>query len=162
MKQTTLLIIICLAAALASCRSVRTVPVESVRTDTVVRIDTVVRTMEHFAVDTLRIREIVSVESRDSIAPVLDSLNRVIGYERWHWRESASESETLRSRLMASVDSILASSRALRLQYSQQPVVVHDPEHMRSWPEIILGALLGAMLGCTTLAVAYIRLGRKN
>lgn len=79
-------LLLCLvASSLTSCSRKVYVPVESVRetrvTDTVTRFRTLVIT------DTV-LQRIKETDLRyDSVAPILDSLNNVIGWGRWHFRE---------------------------------------------------------------------------
>lgn len=71
-----------------------------------VRTDTVVRVVDRLLTDTVSIRSEVYVLQQDSVAPIVDSLNRVIGWERWHWRERSSIDERERARLVAQIDSL--------------------------------------------------------
>lgn len=53
----------------------------------------------------------------DSIAPILDSLNRVIGWDRYHFRELTHMSEAERTRLLATIDSMrTVSADTVRVQ----------------------------------------------
>lgn len=80
------------------------VPVESVT----VRTDTVYKERVSVRVDTFASVQRVYVEKRDSIAPILDSLQRVIGFNRWHFVTERSSSDAERVSLMAQLDSLRA------------------------------------------------------
>lgn len=94
-------------ALTAACSCTRKVYTEQLRvqTDTVVKIH---YTVSH---DTVRISERLSSEVRDSIAPVLDSAGRVVAYDRWHWRYIGSQSQSDRSSLHTSLDSLKQSGQ---------------------------------------------------
>lgn len=84
------------------CTSTKYIPVESVtsRTDTVysvkVRVDSV-----------KSIERVYETDNRyDSVAPILDSLNRVIGWDRYHFREVTKINHRETERLKAQVDSL--------------------------------------------------------
>lgn len=88
---------------LCSCRTVREyVPLETViyRTDTLWEVKTV------YIHDSDATHTSERVSERDSIAPILDSLQRVIGWERWHWMETVRESTAEKARLLAVIDSL--------------------------------------------------------
>lgn len=96
--------IMLLCMCLGSCSRTVYTPVESVRTDTVTHIVA--------AHDTVRDMERIFVtDSRyDSVAPILDSLNRVIGYDRYHFREVTKMTDKERQRLVSIIDSLSAVS----------------------------------------------------
>lgn len=99
-----LLVIITALLALCGCRSTRYVPVESEAWHT----DTVTHYIGN--TDSVIVVERVYEGDRryDSIAPILDSLNRVIGWDRYHFRELTHMSEAERTRMQAVIDSLRA------------------------------------------------------
>lgn len=86
--------------------------------ETVVRTDTVTRVLS--SGDTVRIIErVYESDSRfDSIAPILDSLNRVIGWDRYHFRKVTK----LDARLLEHLQSLVDSLRAVRQDSVSVPV----------------------------------------
>lgn len=78
------------------------IPVETVRHNT----DTVVHLQTKEIHDTLFSETYVNVFNRDSIVPILDSLNRVIGYEKWHYRVLDKSSSKERVKLLQQIDSL--------------------------------------------------------
>lgn len=108
-----LLVIIVALLALCGCQSTRYVPVESEKWHT----DTVTHYLS--GTDSVIVIERVYEGDRryDSIAPILDSLNRVIGWDRYHFREVTKMSEAERTRLTAIIDSLRAvSADTVRVQ----------------------------------------------
>ncbi len=99
----TILSLAALAMMLASC-SPKTVYVPTEKhfwhTDTLTRYIT--------ATDSVTVIERVyeSDTRYDSIAPILDSLNRVIGWDRYHFRSNTKMMEAECQRLMAVIDSL--------------------------------------------------------
>lgn len=89
------------------CTSTKYVPLESVtsRTDTVYSVK--------FRVDSVKsIERIFETDNRyDSVAPILDSLNRVIGWDRYHFRETTKINNREIERLRAENDSLKAVKR---------------------------------------------------
>ena len=93
-----------LSAVLITSCSPKTVyvPQEKVITHT----DTVERVLQLTHRDTVRERIEVYNTKYDSVAPILDSLNSVIGYERWHFHEIRSLDERKEARMQAEIDSL--------------------------------------------------------
>lgn len=93
-----------LLVSLCGCTRTVYTPVESVRTDTLTHVvtkhDTVTDTERVFVTDS----------RYDSVAPILDSLNRVIGYDRYHFREVTKMTNKERRRLVSIIDSLHAVS----------------------------------------------------
>lgn len=145
-----------LSLFLGGCKSTRYIPVEKVvtRTDTltryVTRTDTVRQTERVFESDT----------RWDSIAPVLDSLNRVIGWERWHYRERISAGDKEAFRLSAIIDSL----RAVKADSIREPVPYPVEKKLTRWERTkvdwggyALGAVALAVLGATLWLVRKFR-----
>lgn len=86
-------------------------------------------------VRTLTLRDTVSIEReryeerRDSVAPILDSLNRMVGLERWHWQTVYESSSEERARYESQLDSLRAvidTASAIREPYPVEvPVEVN-------------------------------------
>lgn len=97
MKRVRIICFAVLTAACLGCSRTRYIPVyeESVR----IRTDTVLKYIRDSAVTSSMLREREFMEIRDSIVPVVDSLGRVVAYDRWHWRTARSnmQSDTKRS-----------------------------------------------------------------
>ncbi len=140
----TALLLCLVVSSLTSCSRKVYVPVESVKetrvTDTVTRYRTVTVS------DTL-LQHVYEQDLRyDSVAPVLDSLNRVIGWERWHFRERTRTSEAERQRLMAVNDS-LRRVRADTVRIDR-PVPYEVPRKLTAWQRFRINAfwwLVGAV-----------------
>ena len=134
------------------------------RERTVTATDTVT---EYIALtDTLRLTERVyeSDVRYDSIAPILDSLNRVIGWDRWHYRESTKKDEREMARLRAVVDSFYRASRDTVREFVPQPYPVEKivkVEKPRSWWLIGLAAAGGIVLLIVIVAVLS-KVGRRS
>lgn len=70
--------------------------------------------------DTVRIERERYEERRDSVAPILDSLDRMIGLERWHWQtvyESSSEERARYESQLDSLRAVIATATATREPY---------------------------------------------
>lgn len=97
-----IIIIIALLLVATSCAKKIYVPTEThtVRTDTVYQVK--VRN------DTLTVKErVYEADNRyDSIAPILDSLNRVVGWDRYHFREVTKLADRDMRRLLTVIDSL--------------------------------------------------------
>lgn len=140
---TLLLIIWGALAFFASCRT-RYIPVETIRERVIT--DTVVRYSIHHQRDTSASEICERIEIRDSVAPVLDSVGRVVAFERWHSSEILRD----RSRLMRS-ETMSADSVAQTVEKSdsiaeQRPVPASsEPIKKRKYGYmifIILGILI--------------------
>lgn len=80
------------------------VPVEN----TVLHSDTVTRYINNTDSVTV-IEHVYESDARyDSIAPILDSLGRVIGFDRWHFRQTIQNNSREMQRLQSLVDSLRA------------------------------------------------------
>ena len=135
------------------------VPVESVsvRTDTVTQFNKVVER------DTItRIERIV--ESRvDSIAPILDSIGRMIGYDRWHIIDRTYSLEETNARLTATIDS-LKSVKQDSVKIKESYPVERD---LSRWEKVKMdfgGMAMGAsgVLIVALIVVAWIVVSRRR
>ena len=72
----------------------------------------------------------------DSIAPILDSLNRVIGWDRYHFRELAKMDEREMARMRAEIDSLRKARTDTVRERVPYPVVrteVREVEKPLGW-----------------------------
>lgn len=139
-------LLVCLVAgSLLSCSRNVYIPVESVRetsvTDTLIRYRTV-------TVSDSVLKYVYEQDLRyDSVAPVLDSLNRVIGWERWHFRNRTRTSEAERQRLMAINDSLRrVKADTVRITKTR---TVEVPRKLTAWQRFRINAfwwLTGAIV----------------
>lgn len=127
-----------LLVGLCCCRSQqRVVTVES-KTEVAVH-DTVERIREVYVRDSLESHTQRNEVVRDSMAPVLDSLNRVIGWERWHYREVYKESDTKQKALQAELDKL--KQKRDSVVYREKPVpyaVTEYVNELKWWQEVLM------------------------
>ncbi len=143
-----------LALALCGCTTTKYVPVERVTHHT----DTVTRSMR--ATDTLTLIErIYESDTRyDSVAPILDSLNRVIGWDRYHFRETTKKDGREIRRLQSLVDSL----RAVKADSIRVPQPYPVERKLTAWEQVKQGAGGWALAAVAVLAVAVAWLARKR
>lgn len=126
---------LCAAILMVGCAKKVYVPVERERTvhitDTVTVIKLIVRG------DTVRERTHESEQVYDSVAPILDSLNRVIGWERWHFRERTKTDEKEIKRLNHEIDSLKTSKRDTVTEIVPQPYPVE--KELSGWERVKIG-----------------------
>lgn len=152
-------LLLCLAvSSLTSCSRKVYIPVESVRetrvTDTVTRYKTVTVS------DTL-LQHVYEQDLRyDSIAPILDSLHNVIGWERWHFRERTRTSEAERQHLMAVNDS-LRRVRADTVRIDR-PVPYEVPRKLTAWQRFRINAFWWLVGAAAVAGAAGWRVFRKK
>lgn len=150
-----LIVPIVLMIMVASC-SKRVVPMIEERI--IERTDTIIERVETIVTDTVRETVKETVIRYDSVAPILDSLNRVIGYDRWHFRERESVSDRERARLLALVDSLQSKSVEQETKMIPYPVeVVKEVEKPLAWWQATL-IWIGAAALCLLLAVLYAKI----
>lgn len=125
-NSTLKIIMILLCACSISCTRKVYVPVQS----TIHHIDTIHSTRH--TTDTIRdIRHIYERDYRlDSIAPILDSLGRVIGWDRHHFRELTKMDQQLIARMQATIDSL--QQIAADTIYRELPVPADNIQHSTS------------------------------
>lgn len=148
---TTLAILILLLSG--SCTKTIYIPLES----STLRTDTVERIVHCISTDTIREKEYVTDTRYDSVAPILDSLNRVIGWDRYHFRESAKMSDRGRATLLARIDSLKQSHTDS--VYIEKPVPVEkivEVARNRSWWETTL-LWAGALTLLAVIVAAFVR-----
>lgn len=148
----------------AGCRSIKYVPVERV-THTTDTIERVVRVIES---DTIREKEYISELHYDSVAPILDSLNRVIGFDRYHFREVTKMNDRERKSLLATIDSL----RKARVDsvYVEKPYpveVTKEVNHKQTfWQRfrqgIVDGCIAILIVGAMVLSLRRIYRNRKS
>lgn len=140
-------LILALGPLLCGCTTVREVPVETVieRTDTVERVRVI------HEIDSVRVFESETREVRDSVAPILDSLQNLIGWERWHWESTVRYLERDNTRLLATIDSLRQA--ATDKEVREKPVRVTETveaNRLRWWQTALCwvgSAALTALLG---------------
>lgn len=142
-------------------------PVERTRIET--RTDTVTRYIAFTDSASLKERIYESDTRYDSIAPVLDSVNRIIGWERWHFRERTRFSDKERERMQAVIDSMFKArhdtvKEEIPVPYEvERPVEVEKPLtwwqrfRLRAFPWL---AAVAALLSVWTLRKPLMRLIR--
>lgn len=146
-------LILCIVAGIliSGCSpKVQYVPVESVtsRTDTVysvkVRVDSVKSIERIFESD----------NCYDSVAPILDSLNRVIGWDRYHFRETTKINDREMERLRAENDSLKAVKRD-----SVERMVPYPVERpLTSWEQTKMdfgGMAIGGLMALGLVVIAF-------
>lgn len=112
-----------------------------------IRTDTVVRTAERIRADTVRERVEVYETRRDSVAPILDSTDRVVGWERWHWRETSKLADSERTRLTATIDSLRQEHTDTVLIREPYPVeVVKAAGSRQGWWKTVVTVGLAVLL----------------
>lgn len=139
-------LLVCLVAgSLLSCSRKVYIPVE--RTDETRVTDTVTRYRTVTVSDSV-LKYVYEQDLRyDSVAPVLDSLNRVIGWERWHFRNRCRTSEAERQRLTAVNDSLRrVKADTVRIT---KTLTVEVPRKLTAWQRFRINAfwwLTGAIV----------------
>lgn len=125
-------------------------PVESVseRIDTIHHREVI---LEH---DTFTRIERVKESRLDSIAPILDSAGKMIGYDRWHIIDRSFWLEERNARLMAMIDSLREERLASDIVSEPYPVeVVREVNRLRWWQK---GLMWIGAIGLAFLASAGI------
>lgn len=133
------------------------VPVEN----TTVRTDTVTYYINNTDSVTI-IEHVYEADTRyDSIAPILDSLNHVIGWDRYHFRESTKKDSREMERLRAVVDSL----RAVKRDSVDRPVPYPVERPLSKWERTKMdfgGMFLGGMVAAVIAAVLIWIVKRKR
>lgn len=130
-------------------------PVESVseRIDTIHHREVI---LEH---DTFTRIERVKESRLDSIAPILDSAGKMIGYDRWHIIDRSFWLEERNARLMAMIDSLREERIASDIVSEPYPVeVVREVNRLRWWQK---GLMWIGAIGLAFLALGGIYLKMK-
>ncbi len=129
---------------LAGCSKRVYVPVESVT----VRTDTVRHTQRIIERDTVTRIERITESRLDSIAPILDSIGRLVGYDRWHIIDRSASLQERNDRLSAIVDSLRelkADSVVVREPYPVE--VVREVNRLYWWQKTLMGVGIVALIG---------------
>lgn len=157
-------LILCIVAGIltSGCTpKVRYIPVESVtsRTDTVysvkVRVDSV-KSVE-------RIYE--SDNCYDSIVPIVDSLNRVIGWDRYHFRETTKRDSREIERLRSENDSLKAirnDSVHMRVPYPVERPLSKWEKTKMDFGGMAIGGSITLITVVIALAVWLIKIKRRR
>lgn len=151
-----------MAVAAASCTRKIYVPVEN--TDIRHTTDTVTRflTVKDTAISIERVYE--SDTRYDSVAPILDSLNRVIGWDRYHFRERTKMADSERLRLMSVIDSLRTARNDTVYKERQIPVEVERVKEVGRplrWWQRALQWIGAAALALLAVAIGWRRRKRK-
>ena len=156
-RKTIIVAALVMAVAAASCTRKIYVPVEN--TDIRHTTDTVTRylTVNDTAVSFERVYE--SDTRYDSVAPILDSLNRVIGWDRYHFRERTNMADTERRRLMSVIDSLRTARNDTVYKERQIPVEVERIKEvarpLRWWQRAL------QWIGAAALALLAVAIGQS-
>ncbi|WP_290456561.1 hypothetical protein [Muribaculum intestinale] len=156
-RKTIIVAALVMAVAAASCTRKIYVPVEN--TDIRHTTDTVTRylTVNDTAVSFERVYE--SDTRYDSVAPILDSLNRVIGWDRYHFRERTKMADTERRRLMSVIDSLRTARNDTVYKERQIPVEVERIKEvarpLRWWQRAL------QWIGAAALALLAVAIGQS-
>lgn len=156
-RKTIIVAALVMAVAAASCTRKIYVPVEN--TDIRHTTDTVTRylTVNDTAVSFERVYE--SDTRYDSVAPILDSLNRVIGWDRYHFRERTKMADTEQRRLMSVIDSLQTARNDTVYKERQIPVEVERIKEvarpLRWWQRAL------QWIGAAALAVLAVAIGQS-
>lgn len=134
-----------LVLCLTGCRTVRYVPMETVRTDTVYRAasDSVRREVRTVRMD--------STGVRDSVVIVSDSSGRVLGRSEWHWRDHLVTVSDRSALQHVRSDSLSRLGR----ETSVRTAAVEKP--LTRWQRFRLGAFWWLVAAVLSLAVYALR-----
>lgn len=139
------------ALLLCACSRKVYVPVER----TVLRTDTVKHYINNTDSVTV-IERIYEADTRyDSIAPILDSLNRVIGWNRYHVRESTKKD----SREMQRMQSLVDSLKSARVDSVERQVPYPVERSLTKWEQTKMdfgGVALGGVVIAVCIAVVWL------
>lgn len=133
------------------------VPVEN----TTVRTDTVTHYINGTDSVTVIERVYESDTRYDSIAPIVDSLGRVLGYERWHFRERTQKDSREIERLKSLVDSL----KAMKRDSVDRPVPYPVERPLTKWEQTKMdfgGMFLGGLIAVVVSAVIVWIVKRKR
>lgn len=158
----TAFIFLCLLFLSGGCTRKVYVPVERV----VAHTDTLYQS--RLRVDTLRMVErVYEADFRyDSIAPILDSLNRVIGWDRYHFRELTKKDSREIERLQAVIDSL----RAVKRDSVDRPVPYPVERELTRWEQVKMDAggfalsllAAGVVMGFIALLIWLVKIKRRK
>lgn len=149
MKQIALFI--CLLVLASGCSRKVYIPVEN----TTVKTDAVTHHINNTDSVTVIERVYESDTRYDSIAPILDSLNRVIGWDRYHFRESTKKDSREMQRMQALVDSL----KAVKRDSVEKPVPYPVERELSRWERTKMdfgGMAIGALVIALCVAVAWL------
>lgn len=150
-RLTATICALLVCALLGGCTRKVYVPVEN----TTIRTDTVTHYINSTDSVTVIERIYESDTRYDSIAPVVDSLGRVLGYERWHFRESTKKDSREIDRLRSLVDSL----RAVKRDSVDRPVPYPVERPLTKWEQTKMdfgGMFLGGLIAMIVAAVAAV------
>lgn len=96
-----------LALVLTLCCCTKRLPTHTVTHSS----DTITLHRQRYAYDTIRELQYITLIQRDSIAPVVDSTQRVVAYDRWHYRTLTLSHDQDRASKSTHTDTIRKSSQ---------------------------------------------------
>ncbi len=142
---------LCALLLLCACSRKVYVPVQG----TVLRTDTVKHYINNTDSVTV-IERIYEADTRyDSIAPILDSLNRVIGWNRYHFRESTKKDGREIQRMQSLVDSL----KSARVDSVERQVPYPVERSLTKWEQTKMdfgGVALGGVVIAVCIAVVWL------
>ena len=135
---------------IAGCARKQYIPLQSqsIRVDTVIRIDTVEKTKLELRHDTVIRERTVKVEIRDSIAPRYAPDGSISGYDRYRYEKETDNIRELESRLTQLSDSLrqIATRHATRQESSAKEIALPVKEKcLTKWwlvPLLLAAALI--------------------
>lgn len=137
--------------ALTGCRSTspRYIPMET----TVIRTDTLRQTEIILRTDSIRHTERIYETRLDSIAPILDSTGRMVGFDRWHIIDRSTSLNESNRQLLARLDSIRQQSNASLYVSEPYPVEIPSTTNiLRWWQKVLIGIGLLSLIFLLLLA----------
>ncbi len=145
-----------LIVALSGCSKRVYVPVESVTVQT----DTVRHTQRIIERDTVTRIERITESRLDSIAPILDSIGRLVGYDRWHIIDRSASLQERNGHLSAIVDSLRELKTDSVVVREPYPVeVVREVNRLYWWQKTLMAVGIVSLIG---IAVAVWWLIRRR
>lgn len=132
------------------------VPQESVTE----RVDSVF--VSRTAHDTIRETErVYEADMRyDSIVPILDSLNRVVGYDRYHFREVTKLNDREKKRLLAVIDSLSRQSAdtvVRRVPYPVERKLTRWEQTKQDFGGMAIGGLIAVVVSAVIVWIVKLK-----
>ncbi|MBD5294846.1 MAG: hypothetical protein HDS25_00800 [Bacteroides sp.] len=151
-----LALILLIILSLGGCSSIKReyIPMEY----TVIRTDTVLHTQRLIERDTVKILERIIEQRTDSVAPILDSLGRMVGFDRWHIIDRSASLNETNSRLRAENDSLRAQgviNEASRTPYPVEVPVVTNVLHW--WQKALIRIGITGLITIGLIIAVWIR-----
>ncbi|MDE6235822.1 MAG: hypothetical protein K2M56_08745 [Muribaculaceae bacterium] len=151
-----LALILLIILSLGGCSSVKRkyIPMES----TVIRTDTVHHTQRLIERDTVTILEHILEQRTDSVAPILDSLGRMVGYDHWRIIDRSASLSVENVRLRAQLDSIKQQGTVAEKDREPYPVEVPvETNVLRWWQKALMGIGITGLITIGLIIAVWIR-----